>query len=209
MFISSLTIEITRRCNLSCRHCLRGNSQDIDIDPMYIGILFQKISGVYSLSITGGEPILNISAIRDIVSFAKLYNVEINNFYISSNCIFDSDITFNNFIAAIIELYNYCKENVYSQLHYSNDKFHTRKPNQKYLDKLMDIPFFYNDTSLASEDLINMGRYRDGLVQENEKDIIIEKNSIRGNIYFNALGQVINGVNWSYSEQSKHIINVI
>lgn len=30
-YVSSLIIEITRRCNMACEHCLRGNAQNLDI----------------------------------------------------------------------------------------------------------------------------------------------------------------------------------
>ena len=32
----NLTIETTRKCNMKCAHCLRGNSQNVDIDYRYI-----------------------------------------------------------------------------------------------------------------------------------------------------------------------------
>lgn len=29
--LESLVVEITRRCNMKCPHCLRGNAQRVDI----------------------------------------------------------------------------------------------------------------------------------------------------------------------------------
>jgi len=30
--VSNLMIEVTRRCNMCCDHCLRGDAQDLDLD---------------------------------------------------------------------------------------------------------------------------------------------------------------------------------
>ena len=32
MLIDNLILEITRKCNFQCKHCLRGNSQNKNID---------------------------------------------------------------------------------------------------------------------------------------------------------------------------------
>ena len=40
MHICNLIIEITRRCNLQCDHCLRGNAESIDLDITTIDTLF-------------------------------------------------------------------------------------------------------------------------------------------------------------------------
>ena len=29
--IQSLTLEVTRRCNLACEHCMRGDAQNVDM----------------------------------------------------------------------------------------------------------------------------------------------------------------------------------
>jgi len=32
----SLAIETTRRCNMKCAHCFRGDAQNVDIDYQHI-----------------------------------------------------------------------------------------------------------------------------------------------------------------------------
>lgn len=58
-----LILEITRRCNLRCAHCLRGEAQNVDIDPAAIDVLLDQTGKINNLLFSGGEPTLNISAI--------------------------------------------------------------------------------------------------------------------------------------------------
>lgn len=31
IYVNYLAIEVTRRCNMKCNHCLRGDAQNLDI----------------------------------------------------------------------------------------------------------------------------------------------------------------------------------
>lgn len=53
-----LHFEITRRCNLACSHCFRGEAQNIDMTREVIDRAFNNIRSVKSIAITGGEPML-------------------------------------------------------------------------------------------------------------------------------------------------------
>ena len=41
---AGLTLELTRRCNKKCAHCLRGQSQDITMSKEIIDKLFDDVS---------------------------------------------------------------------------------------------------------------------------------------------------------------------
>ena len=60
--IQNLAIEVTRKCNIKCAHCLRGDSQNKDIDLKYIDILLDQVNYIGHFCPTGGEPSLNIKA---------------------------------------------------------------------------------------------------------------------------------------------------
>ena len=60
LIFDSISIEVTRRCNLNCPHCLRGDAQSVDIDPATIDALLDQTERIYNLSFTGGEPTLNV-----------------------------------------------------------------------------------------------------------------------------------------------------
>jgi len=51
-----IVLEVTRKCNLQCTHCLRGCAQNKTIDDYVLYRLAQE--KIQSLQITGGEPTL-------------------------------------------------------------------------------------------------------------------------------------------------------
>ena len=69
--LNEFAIEITRKCNMKCAHCLRGEAQKRNIHKKYITKVLEDISSIGSLTITGGEPTLNMFQqkimVRDVV----------------------------------------------------------------------------------------------------------------------------------------------
>lgn len=63
----SLMLEVTRRCNLKCAHCMRGEPQNIDMSNEIIEKIFSEVETVFHLSLTGGEPFLAPDAIEKMV----------------------------------------------------------------------------------------------------------------------------------------------
>lgn len=51
---------MTRRCNLKCKFCAKGESQDIDISKSIIDKTLDEMQGVFinSLRVSGGEPLM-------------------------------------------------------------------------------------------------------------------------------------------------------
>ena len=85
---SSVFIEVTRRCNMCCAHCLRGDAESIDIQEKYIDAFLDSFeTGAYisSLTFTGGEISLNIPAIRYTLNAVKERNISVGNFYMVTN----------------------------------------------------------------------------------------------------------------------------
>ena len=52
--LSSLYLEITRRCNLNCKHCLRGDPRDNDMSKEQIDRILDCL-GFCSQIFIGGE----------------------------------------------------------------------------------------------------------------------------------------------------------
>lgn len=71
MCFRSITIETTRKCNLKCKHCYRGDAQNLTIKKEYIDKLFSQIKGVRHVFITGGEPLLAIDELEYICQKVK------------------------------------------------------------------------------------------------------------------------------------------
>ena len=67
-----LEIEITKRCNLNCKHCYVGGNQVIDLEDNWIEKKIEQANdlGVNRLVFTGGEPLLH-KRIFEFAHFAK------------------------------------------------------------------------------------------------------------------------------------------
>jgi len=64
-------IEVTRQCNLECKHCLRGNQQKISVNMWDVDTLFTIIKYIDTLVLTGGEPALHPYRIKAITTLAR------------------------------------------------------------------------------------------------------------------------------------------
>lgn len=163
----SLAIEVTRRCNMACPHCLRGEAQGINIDTKYIDKLFENISFVDSIVFTGGEPTLNLDAMRYTLEVCKARNVRVGSFYVVTNGK-GSTKTMLEFATLCLEWYAYCLEDVayaedcYSGVALSKDIFHEKIPvaNEAIL---RGLSIFREDkfNDFRNGSLINEGRARE------------------------------------------------
>ncbi len=64
VIIKSIALEVTRRCNEKCKHCMRGEAQNIDMSKEVIDrLLVEKNLLISKLVFSGGEPTLNIDLI--------------------------------------------------------------------------------------------------------------------------------------------------
>lgn len=64
---ANLMLEITRKCNLECAHCMRGEAQNIDMPDKILETVFNQVEQIYHLSLTGGEPFLAPQTIEKMV----------------------------------------------------------------------------------------------------------------------------------------------
>lgn len=85
IYVTNLIIEVTRRCNMCCRHCLRGDSQNLDIDRKTIKDIISNIDAISSITFTGGEPTLNLDAIRFFFEEADRQNKLPEMFWLATN----------------------------------------------------------------------------------------------------------------------------
>lgn len=85
MVIDSLVIEVTRRCNMACEHCLRGCSQNVDMPFETIDRIFEGVQEVYYLTFSGGEPFLNIDVIEYTLKYVKEHCIPIHSVFVVTN----------------------------------------------------------------------------------------------------------------------------
>ena len=85
LILESLYIETTRRCNMSCEHCMRGDAQASDLDPDILRPLLEQTDYIETIGFSGGEPSLNPNAIASVLELCKEYHINVGNFYIVTN----------------------------------------------------------------------------------------------------------------------------
>lgn len=127
--VDFLGIEITRKCNLMCIHCMRGDAENIDIEYAYIVRLFSMIESINRLFITGGEPSMNLSGLRIICEEVKKNHIKLNELNITSNGYGDN---MDEYFMILKELQNLCIYPERSQISISVDQYHGNREERKY-----------------------------------------------------------------------------
>lgn len=155
-----LIFEVTRRCNMSCKHCLRGDPQNIDITDEIIDKALENVSYISSITFTGGEPSLNVGAIRHILDVCRKNEILVGSFFIATN---GKEVSVE-FLTAILEWYNYiCETNEEFDLcsvALSRDQFHEEIP-EKNKNLLKSFSFYSDEKTIifnGRRQLLNLGR---------------------------------------------------
>jgi organic radical activating enzyme len=97
-----LTIEVTRKCNMRCAHCLRGDAQDVDIDYKHIDDLLDQVEVIGHLDVTGGEPTLNLDALEYILNGLCKRGIPLCEFGLYTNGLIYSE--------RFVKLIKWCKQ---------------------------------------------------------------------------------------------------
>lgn len=86
MKLDSLVMEVTRRCNFACDHCLRGPAQNAVMSDVTIEQTIESLkhTNIDCITITGGEPFLVVPKIRKIFETVKKHEIPCG-FYIATN----------------------------------------------------------------------------------------------------------------------------
>lgn len=177
---NNVFIEVTRRCNMCCAHCLRGDAESIDIQEKYIDAFldnFEKGAYISSLTFTGGEISLNIPAIRYTLKAVKERGIAVGSFYMVTNGKAVDKMA--DLAMASLEWWAYCdeKDDYMCGLCISSDNFHEAIPYEsesilsglKYNrnDKVTDFHLAYLLNEGRAKNLdSNIAEARNGLTKE-------------------------------------------
>ncbi len=120
-----LVVEITRKCQLQCGHCLRGDAQNINIGNTIITTLLNKTSDIEHLAFTGGEPTLNIEGMKFFLDTMIKNDIHLSKLTIVTNGVLLSE----QFIELLKGYYDWIKKSnspykKYIHLEVSDDKYH-------------------------------------------------------------------------------------
>lgn len=228
--IDRLTIEVTRKCNMNCEHCLRGASQRKTIDNLHIHKIFNLIDSVYSLTISGGEPTLAMDSLEHIVNCIDYDGCSVGDFYIVTN---GKTINVERMARWVNQMYRACDSNEISMVGFSFDPWHRdtfnwqqaekQERNYNNLKEMMefeygigdngcDTPIIskHSDETWRHKDLISEGRGANGLgtreleVKTFEQETYNESISFsETTLYLSSNGWLVAGSNWSYKSIDK------
>lgn len=202
-----LIIEVTRKCNLECEHCLRGDPENLDIDTSFITTTLEQLKDEYlEVTFTGGEPTLNLAAIQHTIDEIRRLNIVLSSFYIATN---GNDLSIN-FASVCLQLYALAAEKEMCSVALSADDHHEYIPDDD-LSLISGLSFF----SKRDEDRnyftkngygIRQGRFADyGIGRElTPAPIITTYDLMDTEVYLNAKGTIINGCDWSYETQDNN-----
>lgn len=124
MYVPNLMIEVTRKCNLKCKHCLRGTAQCVSLQRKALPNIFKDIE-IGALEFTGGEPLLGLYQIREIVRYIKWFDIYIGYAWLKTNGTIFSEAA----IKYMNELYEIADDQCLCALEFSLDQYHTNNKN--------------------------------------------------------------------------------
>lgn len=207
-----LFIELTRKCNMSCKHCLRGKSENKAISYEVLSRLLANVAEIGQLTLTGGEPSLASRELDYLVYCLRKYGVQVKSFV----CYVNGAKHNPEFISALEKLYSLCKEKEQCKLGISRDGFHG-ETDRNAVDALSALPFFRSfvpeNDGLQGNQIYNEGLARengighfDFTVPECFYDVKYEGCITVSNfVYCNADGDIVFSPDLSYENQKKRI----
>lgn len=213
----NLVLEITRRCNMCCSHCLRGDAQSIDMDPRAILRSINMMESIGSVTFTGGEPSLRIDLIG-LAYYALLDKFGRGNlppFFVATNG------RNNQFRLAtvLLQWYQDCAEKEFCAVCRSEDIFHVIPEKNSMIDYLIGLKFF---SEQKSHDLSEMEDECDWLISEGRGALLpvapgvkrhvvnpatgfsVNGTHIEDTLYVSALGECLAVCDCSYENIAKH-----
>lgn len=212
--LSELILEITRKCNMSCSHCLRGPAQRMDMDIEIINRVTQAVDYIYEVTFSGGEPSLNAAAIEHFRWAVHFNRCSLDHFWLTVNAHFFKQ----DFYEAIQELYCICDDQDCCSLTISRDQYHG-KMSQKAYEMYSELPFFSTQRMKKIEDyaLLSEGNAKknqmgckDAYIADKIKDYYFNESEdvlyVKDMIYVNTKGDVLLSCDLSYISQKRHII---
>lgn len=211
----SLVIELTRRCNMNCAHCLRGCAQNLDISKKTIDNALRHFTNITALTLTGGEPSLVPDLIKYTVDRVMALGIDLGCLYIVTN----GKTYSQKMVNAMRRAYSYSYEPDMCALTVSIDEYHDGSHRAAWY-RYQDEPFFQRDKEQPdlSRYLINEGNaFYNGIGRRNlkvataikEDYVMIEDDRINiedDMIYVNALGDVLLNCDVSYENQYEYMI---
>jgi len=169
--ISDLVLEVTRKCNLQCAHCLRGKAQRMSMSNAVLFKAMGSIESIGTLTLAGGEPSLAPEVLEYLFENLYMHKIQVGSFYIVTNGMPHN--RFRRFLTAVERLYGWCDSQGSCMLTVSRDQYHPFNQNPGRYLRQFEIrdehggrhwegeypPYFYpGDRNVTIHQVIGEGR---------------------------------------------------
>ena len=155
--LDTLQIETTRECNLRCKHCYCGDPQPITISDAILDQIFLNVEDVEVVQILGGEPLLHIDILENIVNRIISSDWNTTEFSLTTNGTIQSKKMID-----ILEKFCCSKTGRAALIRISKDQFRNREKSiqtMRYYENLCSGKSnIFLEYSEISSGLINTGR---------------------------------------------------
>lgn len=218
MIVNELVLEVTRKCNLKCQHCMRGAAQRMNMSREVIVNTLSGIDQINDITFTGGEPSLAVDVIEEIILCIIWRKISVEFFYVVTN----GKNTRNRIrlLEALFKLYNRCESPESCSLQVSGDQFHNYEigtPNETHLDGYLieefgeryykEVPFYHGHKSGYITNVLNEGRaaqYNSGNKDPEKQPLweVYDEGDFQVNeneVYISANGNVTSNCNMSFA----------
>ena len=221
MHVNTLTLELTRKCNLKCEHCLRGNAQNKSMSEQTMLQIFNHIDSVDTLSIGGGEPSLAIKELECLYNVLVQTNTQVQDIFLVTN----GKKVSKPLIKSFAKLYSLLPYPEWSQFGISNDIYHVAERGYhvtpaSYVDELYDpkntdlhnLPesIFYTHLDGDRMKIFARGRAKnwgdnyDPYLDNIRLNSLSNPTVIDGEMYIAYDGTVVGDANMSYNDMRKY-----
>lgn len=202
MCIQDLILEITRKCNMACDHCLRGDAQNMDMTKEIIDEVLKHCGFIGTVVFTGGEPSLNVPLIRYFFKQAEKQGKLPGSFYVVTN----GKENQYELAAELLKWYPKMEDKELCGVSLSIDPYH--EPQNGYLNEMeyvRSLSFYSNEKEIPASEcypekhIIAEGRaanWGENKRKLNES-IIFEDDRIEM-LYVSANGNLIGDCDFSY-----------
>lgn len=156
LILGGVMIEITRKCNMQCAHCMRGDAQNKTITKEVIDALLNNVTEIGELNLTGGEPLLELDLIEYLVDEINRRHIKVREFKLITN----GSIR-NERIIKILKKFNNKDSERLAGIGISSDQYH---------DKGVDVEALNYYSNLTTDEKQIIIKYNEGYDQESEKE---------------------------------------
>lgn len=214
--VYDLMFEVTRRCNLRCEHCLRGEAENLDMSQETVGKVLDCIESIGSLVLTGGEPTLNMPLVNYIFSEIRRRKIPLSSFYVVTNGIENQmELT-----QTLLENIPYCNDPDMCGVAISKDIYHDNTK-EECNSPVHYLSFYQDDKEngdfYSGKGILRRGRaasddFVGGRIEDPNMDLEIEVGTelyIGGTLYVSASGEICADCNLSYDMMKDYLVTTV